>query len=88
MVEELQGAYPSRQRWRFVRVGHGIALSMYDALHAAQLQMQAQLEELHIALHQMEGELKRQAALTKGGNAAQIMDEVHSLVRQFSTSHQ
>ena len=88
MVEELQGLILLGRCWRFVRVGHGIALSMYDALHAAQLQMQAQLEELHIALHQMEGELKRQAALTKGGNAAQIMDEVHSLVRQFSTSHQ
>lgn len=84
-LEELQGFVMLARCWRFVRVGHGIALSMHDLLQASHVQTQNRIDALRQALHVMEAN-HRMAG--KGPTKAQDagLDQMRSLLNEFGSS--
>lgn len=80
-LEELQGFIMVARCWRFVRVGHGIALSMHDLLQASQVELQHKIDALRQALHVMEAN-DRMAGRAPNQDAG--MDKMRGLLKQVS----
>ena len=83
-LESMQGLIMLGRCWRFVRVGHGIALSMHDLLHASHVQVQHKIEELRQALHVLEAKDHMESALNMKQKEAQGMEKIHDLLRDIS----
>ena len=84
-IEELQSIVLFARCWRFIRVGHGIATSMHDMMHASKSEMHATMQRLRTALGQLEGEIP--AGTNK---ARQSLEEVHRslVVLQSQVMHE
>ena len=83
-LESLQGIIMIGRCWRFVRVGHGIALSMHDLLHASNVQAQQKIEELRQALHVLEAKEHMESALNMKQKETEGMEKVHAILRQLA----
>ena len=79
-LEELQGFIMVARCWRFVRVGHGIALSMHDLLQASQVELQHKIDALRQALHVMEAN-DRMAG--RAPNQYAGMDKMRGLLKRY-----
>jgi len=85
-LEGLQGIIMFARCWRFVRVGHGIALSMHDLVHASHVQLQHKIEAMRQALHVMEANARMEGRPAAKHPDAE-MQKVHELLRQVSTHY-
>ena len=54
---ELAGMLAIARCWRFIRVGHGIATSVHDMVHASKAEMAATITRLRAALRDLESEI-------------------------------
>jgi len=85
LLEDLQGVILFSRCWRFVRVGHGIAIAMHDLLHASKVELQHKLEELRAAVHAMEADGIRASKLSNEKARSKDMKEINQLLRQMSS---
>lgn len=85
-LEGLQGIIMFARCWRFVRVGHGIALSMHDLVHASHVQLQHKIEGMRQALHVMEANARMEGR-PGAKNSDPEMEKVHDLLRQVSSHY-
>mmetsp|Transcript_57563 Transcript_57563/g.114252 ORF Transcript_57563/g.114252 Transcript_57563/m.114252 type:complete len:109 (-) Transcript_57563:133-459(-) len=82
-LESLQGIIMIGRCWRFVRVGHGIALAIHDVLDASNLEAQNKIEELRQVLHVLEAKSQMESALNIKHSEEKGMERVHQLLREL-----